>query len=123
MTRKVAVVDDNSVARTWIRSVLSGAGFEVVEYARSFGIQAFIRQTRPSVLILDVNMPALSGNVICSLLKENADTREVLIILYSAAAADTLQELAASCKADGWLRKSNDPNELVSKVKSISLLR
>lgn len=116
----VAVIDDNETACAWVKVALERAGYEVVTYTNSFGIQAFVRKSRPVALVLDVNMPALSGPVICNLLKDDPKTRSLAIILYSGMEVDDLRAAAKACRADAFVCKSQDATPLVMQLRSIS---
>ena len=116
----VAVIDDNETVCLWVKAALEQAGYEVVTYTNSFGIQAFVRKSKPVALVLDVNMPALSGPVICNLLKDDPKTSSLAIILYSGMDVDSLRNAAKACRADAYVRKSEDAGPLVKQLRSLS---
>jgi CheY-like chemotaxis protein len=76
-------VDDNQGHRYAITRVLTDAGFDVIEAAT--GTEALNRaQTKPSLIILDVNLPDMLGFDVCRQLKANPLTSEIPIIHISA---------------------------------------
>lgn len=112
MATKIVLVDDSLVALEWAREALAPLGFDVVTYNASLGIQAFVRKNQPRLVLLDVNMPALNGDLVCRMLKESPQTKDVLVALYSSMPEDELQQLAIKSGADGYIIKSNDANAL-----------
>lgn len=113
------MVDDSTLALDWAKAALAPLGFEVVTYNESLGIQSFVRRTQPRLLLLDVNMPAMNGSHVCRLLKGNAQTRDVLVALYSSMPESELSALAASCGADGYVIKSEDAKLLASQLHAL----
>lgn len=123
MKRRIVVVDDNDLTLQWMRKHLEDAGYEVGTYSASFGIQKFVSQFKPDVLILDVNMPALNGNVVCRLLKEKPATRGLHIFLHSSMPAADLAAASRQCGADGFVVKSDDPRHLLNTLDAVVLAR
>ena len=114
----VAIVDDNEVTCAWVSQALTEAGFDAIAYSSSFGIQAFIRKHKPELLLLDVQMPALSGKAICNLLKSDAKTSGLRIVLHSSMSQEELKLAVLECRADGYVEKSKDPQPMITKIRS-----
>jgi CheY-like chemotaxis protein len=64
MARKIAMIDDSQVELKWLTRHLARFGYEVVTHDLSIGIQAFVAQQQPDIVLMDVNMPALSDPLI-----------------------------------------------------------
>jgi len=76
-------VDDNLEHRYAITRVLTQAGFEVIEAGT--GMEALDRaRLRPSLIILDINLPDMLGFDVCKQLKANPVTRDIPVIHISA---------------------------------------
>jgi len=59
---KVLIVDDHAVVRHGLKSAIQSHGYEVVAEAGSINeAQAFMAQTNPDALIVDINLPDGSG--------------------------------------------------------------
>lgn len=119
MTTKIVLVDDSLVALEWAREALAPLGFEVITYNASLGIQAFVRKNQPRLVLLDVNMPALNGDLVCRMLKESPQTKDVLVALYSSMPENELRQLATKSGADGYIIKSNDANALSQQLERL----
>jgi DNA-binding response OmpR family regulator len=116
MSTKIAMIDDSTVALDWAKGALAPHGFDVATYNESLGIQSFVRRAQPRLVLLDVNMPAMNGGQVCRLLKTNAQTRDVIVALYSSLPENELKALASSCGADGYVVKSEDAKVLVQQL-------
>jgi two-component system chemotaxis response regulator CheY len=86
------VCDDDLMSRQVLRGLLTDAGFEVIgEVDMAISALDLVSVTRPDVLVLDVNMPGLSGvDIIKDVQERSADTA---IIVVSAYDVDHLDEI------------------------------
>lgn len=119
MTIRIVLVDDSDIALAWAREKLTTHDFEVLTYQEPFGIQAFVRRSRPDVVLLDVNMPALQGDMVCKLLKQHPSTKKVTVALYSSMAEDELKALTVHCLADGYILKTEDDALLARQIHAL----
>jgi DNA-binding NarL/FixJ family response regulator len=106
-TVDVLIVDDQppfrDVARTLV-SLLSG--WRVVAEAESGeDAVAAVERTRPSVVLMDINLPGISG--IEATRRITASWPQVRVILLSTYAADDLPADALNCGAAAYIRKED----------------
>ena len=66
--RTILVIDDNAVVLEVTRSTLEHAGFRVVTRDRASGAIAAVLQERPDLVLLDVNMPNMTGDSLADVL-------------------------------------------------------
>ena len=119
MSKKIALVDDSEIAREWMSENLAPRGYEVVTHGMSLGIQVFVRRNKPDIVLLDVNMPALNGDMACKLLKNHPETATVAVALYSSMEPEELSQRAAQCGADGSIRKTDDVDQLIADIEKV----
>ena len=92
------VCDDDLMSRQVLRGLLTDAGYEVIgEVDMAVSALDLVIVTRPDVLVLDVNMPGLSGVDIISDVQERSP--DTAIIVVSAYDVDHLDELALGVAA------------------------
>jgi DNA-binding NtrC family response regulator len=109
MRGRVLVVDDDIVALEVTRERLEAAGFGVVTRTSALGTSAFIRKEKPDFVLLDVNMPSLSGDALAKLIADG-DFRP-RVILHSSQGRDALAVLARKCGAIGAIEKTDDDED------------
>lgn len=102
------VVDDDPIALRVTRARLESMGFEVMTRGRALGTSNFIRSEAPDVVLMDVEMPALSGDSLAQLIEKNSNVRRVFVVLHSSHELEQLQELAKGCGAVGVIRKTSE---------------
>jgi CheY-like chemotaxis protein len=122
-TLSILVVEDDAAAADLIREVLNdvvGWGATVVHDAAA--ARAVFQHVRIEVLVLDVNLPGISGIELLSLLRKDPHWDEPPIILMSAnpgqpAVADAIQKRSVTT----FLRKPFDVDQLVDQIRSAVL--
>ena len=108
---KVLVVDDDVVILEIARARLEGMGHEVVTRSSAVGTTATIIREKPDVILLDVEMPLLSGDDIMHTIQEKrllGDGEEVPVILYSGTEPSDLQRIVVETGALGAIHKAKD---------------
>jgi CheY-like chemotaxis protein len=109
----VLVVDDDCLIREVISLALEDTGYRVVAIEASEAIKA-ARELQPAVVILDINMPIVDGVQVRRRLHEEPATAHIPVIALSA--ATNLRARAAEMKADDYLSKPFDIDELLLRV-------
>jgi len=110
-------VDDNVEHRYAISRVLTGAGFEVIEAGT--GAEALDRapRLRPSLIILDINLPDMLGFDVCRQLKANPVTRDIPVIHISATYPTHMADMESKNSGAGrFLRHPQNVYEVVRVV-------
>lgn len=118
--RPVLIVDDNDATRYAISRALSRHGYAVVEAATGQQGLDRLAELDPAALILDVNLPDMSGFDIVRKLRAEAGTQWLPVIHVSAAAiasGDMVTGLDAG--ADAYLIHPIDPDVLLATLRSL----
>lgn len=106
---RILVVDDDRTHLVTTQELLEDEGYEVAVQAGAFGATERIMVTKPDLVLLDVNMPALSGDVLLGLLKDREQTRDVPVVLYSSNDESALRTAARRLGAAGYVCKGDLP--------------
>ncbi|NQD78082.1 response regulator [Pseudomonas sp. CM27] len=121
---RLLIVDDNVATRYALRRRLAVHGYEVMEAGTGGEGLAMIRDQQVDALILDVNLPDMSGFDIVRLLREDARTALLPVIHVSAASilsGDIITGLNAG--ADAYLVHPVDPEVLVATLRTLLRVR
>lgn len=90
---RVLVVDDDATVLSMVRRFLVAQGAAVEVSLGPFGVTGLVARQQPSVLVLDVTMPALDGEQLASLVRTVPGAPEV--VFFSAVGDRALTEIAA----------------------------
>lgn len=116
MKGRILLVDDDLTLAHVASEILELSGYEVRIHTGPFGTTTALNEYQPDVVLLDVNMPALSGDQLVPLLRAARHGRHARIVLFSSNDAATLQESAQRTGADGFIRKG-DIDRLAARVR------
>ena len=116
---RILVVDDDDAFRTLLAELFARVGYETVEAASGRDVASIMREQRPALVVLDVNLPGTSGFEICRELRQ--DYGETMpIVLVSGVKTDSLDRVAGLLiGADEYLTKPFDPDELLARVRRL----
>ncbi len=108
------LLDDNPLVLKLGRALLEKEGCAVRTTSNwgEFG-QAMIA-TPPDMILMDVNMPSISGNRLTEILKMNPKKATIPVVLMSDMPEDALSQMAAKSGADDWIRKPLTRDKIVA---------
>jgi DNA-binding NarL/FixJ family response regulator len=115
--RRVVLVDDHPVYREGLARLLSQSGVEVVAQAGN-GPDALsiVEETAPDVVVMDLNMPGMSGVDVTRKLVERNPASRVLIVSVSAQEEDVTEAILAG--ASGYVLKDGPVEEVVAGIEA-----
>jgi diguanylate cyclase (GGDEF)-like protein/PAS domain S-box-containing protein len=114
--KRVLVVDDADDVRHLARSSLAAVGMEVQEASSGEEAITVTRHFRPDCIVLDVNLPGISGFDVCRILREDPANKHTTIVILTGDAEPAEKVMAFSLKADDYMVKPFSPRDLVSRV-------
>jgi len=118
-TPTVYFIDDSATMREVIKIAFRRENINVITCADAASALAQFEQNRPDVVITDVIMPDQDGYSVCSQIKQNPEYSETPVVLMSGVVNKSVADKAVSVKADELIRKPFQPQELISRVKSL----
>ncbi len=116
---KILVVDDEPDAVELLEFNLKHAGFEVVTAADGTAALKKARASLPDLIVLDVMLPEVDGLEVCKLLRRDAATAGIPIIMLTAKAAEIDRVLGLELGADDYVTKPFSPRELMLRIKGL----
>ena len=119
MKAKILVVDDEPDQVELLDTNLTAAGFEVVTAGSGAEALQQARALHPQLILLDVMLPGLDGLEVCKMLREDAATSSISIIMLTARATEIDRVLGLELGADDYVTKPFSVRELVLRVKKL----
>src|SRR5207244_9806800 len=116
---KILVVDDEIYIVHILDFSLGMEGYEVVTALDGEQALEKARTERPDLIVLDIMMPKLDGYETCKMLKAEAETRNIPVILLSAKGRNVDQKVGFEVGADDYITKPFSPRKLVERINSI----
>lgn len=116
---KVLVVDDEKDITALVAYHLEREGFTVLQAHDGLQALELVKRERPSLLVLDLMLPHLSGLDVCRRLRKEPDTARLPILMLTAKAEETDKVLGLELGGDDYLTKPFGPKELVARVKAL----
>ena len=104
-TIKVLIVEDYAPLADTLEYQLKRAGYEVLRTADGREAVNQAKLTLPDVVILDVDLPSLSGIEVCRLLRSEPSTKDTLILMLSAMSEESDQVVGFAMGADDYVVK------------------
>ncbi len=119
MAEKILLVEDEQDILEMVRYNLEQAGFEVSTAQDGERALAVVREDLPSLIVLDLMLPGIDGLEICRLLKQDAETRAVPILMLTARSEEVDRIVGLELGADDYVPKPFSPRELVLRIRAI----
>ena len=113
---RIAIVDDDADLLGTAAALLERAGFEVVTCLTTFNRLNFIMEQKPDLVLLDVNMPMVTGDEIFRLMQENTRLRDYPVVFFSSNEEGELRRLVNRTGARGFISKSEIGSSFATKV-------
>jgi two-component system phosphate regulon response regulator PhoB len=116
---KILVVDDEPDALELIEFNLKRAGFDVLAASDGAAALRKARERLPALIVLDLMIPEIDGLELCRILRADAQTAAILIIMLTARAGELDRILGLELGADDYLTKPFSPRELVLRIRNL----
>jgi two-component system OmpR family response regulator len=116
---KILVIDDSEVILDATRITLEDAGYEVVTSDNPLTVAADIRRTAPDLVLLDINMPAVKGDLVAQVLGSHSLNRSARLVLHSDIPAEELAARTQKAGAFGYIAKTQDEDQFVHEVEKL----
>ena len=117
MSKTVLVVDDDRLNTTLVKFALKEARYSVVTAIDGREALEAVRNARPDLIILDIQMPQMSGFEFMNELKSLPSGGDIPVIMLTA--NENMQDIFFSEGVKGYFVKPVDTVALLSKVKAV----
>jgi two-component system cell cycle response regulator len=119
----VLVAEDSLVVRTLLCRQLEAYGYKVVQAVDGEDALLKVREHRPDVILLDVEMPKLDGYGVLTQLRSSTDLADIPVVFLTARTEteDVVEGLRLG--AHDYLRKPFEPAELIARVSAAARVK
>ena len=116
---KILVVEDERAVAENIQALLAARGYEVVlAFDGAEGVSA-ARGSQPDAMLLDIMLPKMGGFDVCRILKSDANTKKIKIIMITGLGRMGDVETAFQNGADDYIIKPFDSDRLFKKLEKV----
>lgn len=116
MNKKILIVEDDSSMQEELKGLLENASYDTLILTDFLYAKEYILKTNPDLVLLDVNIPYLNGEL---LLKELRKESSVPVIILTSRASEIDEVLSISYGADDFITKPYNPTILLLRIQNV----
>jgi CheY-like chemotaxis protein len=113
----ILVVDDSAVNRKLLAAVLRAEGYQVLLAETAEQALIVLATALPDLVLVDVQLPGMSGLEFTRCLREDPRTRRLVIVILTAEVSPDSEQQALNAGANGFLTKPIDTRTLSSRLR------
>lgn len=117
--KKILVVEDHTDLLELLRLEFKEEGFAIATATNGLDAVKKARSILPDLIVLDVMLPELNGFAVCELLRKDAATAEIPIIMVTGLCGQLSRCAGIESGATDFVTKPVNPGDIVSKVKDV----
>lgn len=117
--KKILVVDDEPYVVRSLTFVLKKEGYDVSSATDGEEAMTKVRESKPSLMFLDVMMPKKNGYQVCQEVKGDPSLSDIYIIMLTAKGQEVDKEKGLSLGADEFITKPFSPMKIVERVREL----
>ena len=118
--KRIAVIEDDRDICAEVSELLRDAGYRVAEICEGEDVIEAVKDAVPDLVLLDVMMPGMDGWEVLKRLRDMPETGSLKVIMLTAKRGEKDKMIGLDIlKADGYVTKPFDSDELLDKVDSL----
>ena len=119
MKETILIVEDEKDIVKMLEYNLKKEGFKTAAARTGEAALATAEKERPALILLDLMLPGLDGLEVCKILKKEAKTSPIPIIMLTAKSQESDKIIGLELGADDYITKPFSPRELVARVRAV----
>lgn len=120
MPSKILIVDDDEQIRNLVKKYMMANGFSVVLTDNGSEGLLLVRESQPDVILVDAGMPGLDGYAVCRVIKKEAATSQIPVILMSGSRTQERDVLSGfEGGADDYVTKPFSLPVLLARIEAV----
>ena len=118
MAKTVLVVEDNELNMKLFHDLLEASGYETIQTRNGLDAISLARTHRPDLILMDIQLPGVSGLEVTKWIKEDDDLRAIPIIAVTAFAMKGDEERIRQGGCEAYLSKPISVGKFIETVKA-----
>ncbi len=118
MSKTVLVVEDNELNMKLFHDLLEASGYNIIETRNGLEAIDLARTHRPDLILMDIQLPEVSGLEVTKWIKEDDDLRSIPVIAVTAFAMKGDEERIRQGGCEAYLSKPISVVKFIETVKS-----
>lgn len=116
-TKLVLIVEDNDLNMKLFRDLLVANGYRTMHTREGLEVQDLVKANKPDLIIMDIQLPEISGLEVTKILKADPASRDIPVIAVTAFAMKGDEEKIRAGGCDAYLSKPISVTEFVATAK------
>ena len=117
--RKILLADDEEDIKVIVQLYLENNGYEVITAFDGLDAVEKTKEMKPDLILMDIMMPIIDGVEVTRQLKSLEETKDIPVVMLTAAAQSAMVERAIKAGAADYISKPFDPEHLKSVIEEI----
>ena len=118
MPKTVMIVEDNELNMKLFRDLLEAHGYRTVGTRDGFKVPDLARKRRPDLILMDIQLPEVSGLEVTKWLKEDPELQAIPVVAVTAFAMKGDEERIRECGCQAYLSKPISVPKFIDTVRS-----
>jgi CheY-like chemotaxis protein len=121
--KRVMLIEDNPVNRRLAQFLLKSQGYVVCEAASAPEAFATLKEQRPDLILMDIQLPVMDGLTATRQLKADPATRDIPVVAVTSYAMQGDEEKALAAGCDAYITKPIDKTRFLETVAGLLAAR
>lgn len=118
MAKKVLIVEDNELNMKLFHDLLDAHGYETVQTRNGLDALSLAREHRPDLILMDIQLPEVSGLEVTRWLKDDEELRSIPVIAVTAFAMKGDEERIREGGAEAYMSKPISVSKFLATVRT-----
>lgn len=119
MPEKILIVDDDIDTLRLVGMMLERQGYQIVAASSGQIAVSLAKKESPDLILLDIMMPGLDGYNVARILRDDEETKDIPIIIFTAKSQMDDKLLGFEVGADDYLTKPTQTRELLARIRAV----
>jgi len=115
--KKILLVEDDFMNMRLAQHILEREGYTVLKATTAHEALAQIESTIPDLILMDIQLPDMNGMTVVKILRENAITRDIIVLALTACAMKGDREKMLHMGCNGYISKPIDVQGFIEVVR------